>query len=41
MEPKRDPLSTHDINGGVKRNQFGAKLEVDFKLQNTVAGGQV
>jgi len=32
MEPKRDPLSTHDINGGIKRNQYGAVVNVDEKM---------
>lgn len=41
MEPKRDPLSTHDINGGIKRNQFGAKVTIDEKLQDKAAGGLV
>ena len=29
MDKKRDPLSTHDINGGIRRNQYGAKLEIN------------
>jgi hypothetical protein len=40
-EPKRDPLTTHDINGGVKRNQYGAKVTLDQNLQSKPAGGQI
>lgn len=29
MDNKRDPLSTHDINGGIRKNQYGAKLELN------------
>jgi hypothetical protein len=29
MEAKIDPLSTHDINGGIKRNQYNAKVYID------------
>ena len=41
MENKRDPLSTHDINGGIKRNQYGAVLHSDHNLEGKAAGGQV
>jgi hypothetical protein len=39
MENKRDPLTTHDINGGIKRNQYGAVVNVDENMVKSVAGG--
>lgn len=39
MEAKRDPLTTNDINGGIKRNQYGAKVNIDENLQDKAAGG--
>ena len=38
MDNKRDPLSTYDINGGVKKNQYGARLQMDEKYTNQSAG---
>lgn len=35
---ERNPLGTHDINGGQKRNRFGQKLEVEERLVGKSAG---
>lgn len=37
----RDPLSTHDINGGVKKNQFGQKMYLDANRDPNAYAGQV
>ena len=34
----RDALSTHDINGGIKRNSYGAVVTVEERLKNEIAG---
>ena len=36
---ERDALTTHNINGGVKRNSYGAIMSVEQRLINEVAGG--
>lgn len=35
---ERNPLATADINGSVKTNQFGQKMEIDERLYGMAAG---
>ena len=36
---QRDALTTYDINGGIKKNSYGAVLNVEDRLVNETAGG--
>ena len=35
---ERDALTTHDINGKVKKNAYGAVMNIDERLINQTAG---
>lgn len=37
-ENEKNSLRTLDINGGVKKNRFGAIMKIDNKLANQIAG---